>query len=429
MIGEALELAALVARRRWSRARLEALRRRKLRRLVEHAYRNVPYYRALMDRARVKPGEIQNEEDLHRLPITRKEDLRRAGEACLAKGAGPLMSLYTSGFSGKPFEVKLTPAEYRRRRLREFRMLLGMGLRPRDHLVLLGPLRPRPARLHRLLGFYRLTVIPLTLPVEEQIARFRATRADVLWFYPATLRSMLSVDRELLRRTAPPRFLISSSAVMDPVLRARLERDLPGVPILEAYAANESGRIAAECPLRQGLHLEDDAVIVELLENGEPAPPGAAGSVVLTCLDQLAMPFIRYELGDLARFKNGVCRCGWQTRLIDRPLGRLEEMLRLRDGRLIDSSVINVVLREWPSVWQHRFIQRRYDLVEGQLVYETPPRRDELERLRCVLEEKVGCGMRFELRVLDRIDDEGLKFHAFLCRIEEDNRDLTIDCG
>src|SRR5512140_388581 len=154
MILEALEFAGLLNRKRWPRERLDDLRRTKLRRLIDHAYQKVPYYRSLMDRAGVKPEQIREPSDLARLPITTKKDLRQAGEGCLATGHGELTVLHTSGHSGAPFEVRMTPAEYRTRRLREFRMLIGVGVRPRDRLTLLGPLRTRTARLHRRLGFY-----------------------------------------------------------------------------------------------------------------------------------------------------------------------------------------------------------------------------------------------------------------------------------
>jgi len=420
MIGDAVTLARLLAHWRWSQAELAALRQRKLRRLIDHAYRNVPYYRARMEEAGLRPQDLQTEIDLERLPVTRKEDLRQAGEACLARGAGRLMTLHTSGHSGTPFQIRLTESEYRLRRLREFRMLLGMGLRPRDRLVLLGPLRSRPVRLHRLLGLYRLIVIPWTLSMGEQLARLEAARPDVLWFYPTTLKSLMAFAPGILRRIKRPRFLISSSSVLDSPTRADIERDLSGVPIREAYAANECGRIAADCRFGQGLHLEDDALIVELVDGGKPAEAGTPGSIVITCLDQFAMPFIRYELGDLVRQKGGACPCGRQSPLIDRPLGRDWEVFRSRDGSLIDPDVVAGLLRNYPGLVQFRFVQRSYELIEGQLVFEAPPPAERLEELRRLLEARVGHGVRFELRLPDRIDDERLKFRAFVCRLEEE---------
>jgi phenylacetate-CoA ligase len=197
-------------------------------------------------------------------------------------------------------------------------MLIGVGVRPRDRLTLLGPIRTRPARLHRRLGFYRMEVIPLVLPRQEQLRRFRLSRPDVLWAYPTTLQTMLHYAGCELRDLAQPRFLITSSEVMRPLLRQRLGAEMPEMEIVNIYGPTEAGRIAAECRARRGLHLEDDAVIVELLENGSPVEPGREGTVVLTCLDQLAMPLIRYEHGDICRLRPEPCACGWKSRFLIR---------------------------------------------------------------------------------------------------------------
>ena len=109
MIAEVFEFAGLLHRKTWSRERLDDLRRAKLRRLLHHAYENVPYYRRLMDQAGVKPAEIREPSDLSRLPVTTKNDLRMAGEDCLAKGHGELTVLHTSGHSGAPFAVQVLP--------------------------------------------------------------------------------------------------------------------------------------------------------------------------------------------------------------------------------------------------------------------------------------------------------------------------------
>ena len=139
----------------------------------------------------MKPEQIREPRDLVRIPITTKRDLLNAGEDCLAKGSRKLIVTSTSGHTGVPFKVQRTPEEERSLRLREFRMMISLGIGPRDRLTLLGPLQVRPQRRHRRLGFYRLDVIPLTLPREEQLRRVRLSRPDVLWAYPPTLQALL----------------------------------------------------------------------------------------------------------------------------------------------------------------------------------------------------------------------------------------------
>ena len=417
MISEVLELASLIRRKSWSRARLDELRRQKLQRLIHHAYANVPYYRRLMDRVGVKPDDIREPSDLIKLPITTKSDLRRAGEDCLANGCGELTVLHTSGHSGAPFEVRMTPGEYRTRRLREFRMLIGVGVKPRDRLVLLGPMRTRPNRLHRRLGLYRMEVIPCTLPDEEQLRRLRLSKPDVLWAYPTVLETALWRAGCGLRELAQPRFLISSSEVMTPLFRRRLLAEMPEMEIVNIYGSAEAERIAAECSARRGLHLEDDAVIVEILNGGSPALLGQEGTVVLTCLDQLAMPLIRYEQGDICRLRAEACGCRWATPVIDPPLGRNSDMITLPDGRKMSSQGLAVSLRHEMDLLQYRFVQERPDRIEAQLCFRNTPQPHKLDELKKRMEEAVGNDVSFDIRVIPEMRFEGTKFKTFVSKL------------
>jgi phenylacetate-CoA ligase len=397
MLGEVIDFAKLLSIRWQSAENLETLQLRKLQRLVRHAYEHVPHYRSRMQRAGILPEDIATLEDLRQLPVTTKEDLRQAGITALSIDAGDLLTLDTSGYSGKPFTVRLTPHEYRRRRLREFRALLRAGVRPLDRMVVLGEERQRPRRLHRKLGFYRLEVISGTFPVEEQTRLLREAEPTVLWAYPTMLRSVLLRQDNRLSRVARPRMLITSAEVFDPVLRDQITNDR-AMEMFTFYAAMEVGRIAAECRAHGGLHIEADAVLVELLNGDRPAAPGELGRVVVTSLDQYAMPFIRYELGDLCAARETACPCGWPTPLLNAPMGRNSDMLTLPDGSRLSGMRLGLVLRAEADLRQFRFVQECVERLEAQLVFPSPPAQERLEALRERLEAAVGGQLRVDIR-------------------------------
>jgi phenylacetate-CoA ligase len=414
---EVVEFAGLLRRKTWPRERLDGLRRRKLQRLIAHAYDNVPYYRRLMDQAGVKPADIRELSDLRKLPVTTKADLRRAGQNCLSIGMEATTVVHTSGHSGVPFEVRMTSAEARTRRLREFRMLIGIGVRPRDRLTLLGPVRTRPKRLHRVLGFYRMEVIPLLLPPEEQLRRFRLAHPDVLWAYPSSLQTVLHYGACGLRDLARPRFLINSSAVMTPLFRERLLAEMPELEIVNIYGSAEAGRIASECRSRRGLHVEDGAIILELLENGSPVERGREGTVVVTCLDQFAMPLIRYEQGDICRERLEPCGCGWETPVLDPPIGRQSDMLTLPNGMRVSPDRIEVSLRHETDLVQYRFVQDRLDRIQAQLCFRCPQTAEKLAELQRRMEEAAGEGMAVDIEVVAEPKFESVKFKVFVSKL------------
>lgn len=420
MIGEIAEFASLLLHRRWSAERTRAHRDERIRTLVAHAYENVPYYRRMMDARGLKPQQIRSARDLEALPVTTKKDLRAAGTDCVDPRATDLYRVATSGSSGEPFEQILTQAEYRRRRLREFRSLIGVGLKPLDRLAVLGPVRTRPRRLHRSLGLYRIEVIPFDARPEEQARRIERACPDVLWIYSTVLKQVLSHTGGRLSDLARPRLLISSSQVLDSPFRQQLLDDLPGARIAELYGSAEAGRIAAGCREDDGLHLEDDAVHVELLEGGRRVEEGEEGTTVITCLDQWAMPLIRYEQGDRCRMRPGRCRCGRSSPLMDSPLGRCADMITLPSGRRLSALAFDAVVRQVPGLVQYRFVQRRRDRLEAQFCFQTPPPAGVLEeiagRVREVLREQVEVSVG--LFGVEEI--RGPKFKSVVSLLEEE---------
>jgi phenylacetate-CoA ligase len=181
VIGELIALRAALRAPYRSRDEVVARRDARLRALVRHAWERVPYYRALLDAAGVRPADVRSAADLVHVPISTKEDFR-TGLARLAQGvdAGRCRSLTTSGSTGEPLTTILSSDDVRARDVVRFRTLLGLGFRPRDHMAIVGPIEPRRARAHERLGLFRGQVVPLSLPLAEQVRLLRALDPTVL---------------------------------------------------------------------------------------------------------------------------------------------------------------------------------------------------------------------------------------------------------
>jgi phenylacetate-CoA ligase len=262
-----------------------------------------------------------------------------------------------------------------------------------------------------------MEVIPLLLPPEEQLRRFRLSHPDVLWAYPCALQTVLHYGNCGLRELAQPRFLINSSGVMTPLFRQQLMAEMPEMEIVNIYGSAEAGRMAAECRARRGLHVEDDAVILELLEDGSPVECGRDGTVVVTCLDQFAMPLIRYEQGDICRMLPEPCDCGWRTPVLDLPVGRCSDMLTLPDGIRVSPDRIEVSLRHETELLQYRFVQERPDHIQAQLCFRCPPTPARLAELKRRMEEAVGGNITVDLELVPEAKFESIKFRVFVSKL------------
>jgi phenylacetate-CoA ligase len=204
---------------------------------------------------------------------------------------------------------------------------------------------------------------------------------------------------------------------MTPLLRERLLAEMPEMEIVNIYGSAEAGRIAAECRSRQGLHVEDDAIILELLDNASPVERGREGTAVVTCLDQLAMPLIRYEQGDICRERLEPCGCGWQTPVLDPPVGRQSDMLTLPNGMRVSPDRLDVSLRHEADLVQYRFMQERLDRIQAQLCFCCPQTPAKLAELQRRMEEAAGEGMTVDIELVAEPRFDSVKFKVFVSKL------------
>ena len=128
---------------------------------------------------------------------------------------------------------------------------------------------------------------------------------------PPSAATRLADEQAAGRLAIRPRTILSSGEVLTDAARARF-RAAWGADLYDTYVMTETGLIGAECPQRGGIHISEDLVIVESVdEQHQPVPHGTAGAKVLvTNLTNYAQPLIRYEVPDRITVSPDICRCG-----------------------------------------------------------------------------------------------------------------------
>ena len=174
-------------------------------------------------------------------------------------------------------------------------------------------------------------------PLPELVARLNNFHPDVLVAYGSMIRTM-ACEQLAGRLTIAPRGVNSSSEVLTGEARAAATRAWSIAPF-NVYAATETGGIAAECDQHRGMHLFEDLVIPEVVDDDyNPVPLGEPGSrLLVTVLFSRTVPLIRYEITDRLRVADGPCPCGRPFRLVESIEGRTDDMLVLSapDGRTV----------------------------------------------------------------------------------------------
>lgn len=395
---------------------LAALQAQKLQATIRHAYRNVAYYRRLFDAAGVTPNDIRTPEDLGRVPTSGKEDLLDAGYDDLIAGhleRSGLISSLTSGSTGKAFTVLRTRVDLQRRKFLDLRALTEVGFRPWDKLAAYTVRRNtnsgKPQKV-----FYRSKWISALQPMGTAVAELSAYNPSFLWSYPSSFRALLDFTNAHLDIACTPCALVTTAEAPDEALRDACKT--LALEHFNFYGAVETGRIAWECRAHDGLHLNTDNVVLEIVPTAAKHSADIAdlGETVITTLNNDAMPFIRYRLGDLCRYLDRPCSCGISLPLISAPIGRSSDLVKLPSGRLLSARGLAALIRQHHGVRQLQITQRDLRHVEIKLVVDESLPDNFANRLSTQLREHLGEPVDVAIRLVDSIAQPGPKASDFI---------------
>jgi phenylacetate-CoA ligase len=366
---------------------LRALQEGRLRRLLDHAYRHCPFYRARFDRVGLVPSDVRRLEDLAALPVLEKAEVQEQRDQLVAEN-WPLHDLIpnqTGGSIGRPVSFYLSRDRCRSRAAATVRHNRWAGWDIGARLaVLWGAPRDQPARGWR--GRLR------SLLVEPQLfldtghvteAHLAAFHEALLRYRPCGILAYASAAVLFARylqarglRPYQPRSLITSAEVLTAEERALLE-GVFGCPVFNRYGSRETSVLASECNAHSGLHTMAEGLYLEIVQGDKAAPPGQPGSVLVTDLLNLAMPLIRYRIGDVASWAAGACPCGRSLPRLRGVLGRVTDFLVGGDGRLVSGAFLSVSLvAQRTSLGQ---VQIHQD-TPGRVLYRVKPGHDFDER-------------------------------------------------
>jgi phenylacetate-CoA ligase len=139
--------------------------------------------------------------------------------------------------------------------------------------------------------------------------------------------------------------------------------------------------VAAECSARNGLHVQEDHFLVEVVDpdSGEPLREGEQGELVFTTLAKEAQPLIRYRTGDIGELDSAPCECGRTLARVTRLVGRRDDMLIVRGVNLFPSNVEHLLLGVEEAGPHYRLIVEREGVMD-ELTVECEPASDGVDR-------------------------------------------------
>ncbi|WP_428834442.1 phenylacetate--CoA ligase PaaK [Parafrigoribacterium mesophilum] len=338
---------------RMSRDELESLQLSRLQSTVAHAYARVPFYRAKFDELGVHPDDIRSLDDVTKLPLTSKEDLRQ--NYPFGMFAVPMSEVArihaSSGTTGHPTVVGYTKSDLNNWATVVARSLRASGVRPgmMVHNAYGYGLFTGGLGAHDGIEKLGATVIPMSGGrTSQQVQLIHDFQPDVVLCTPSYL---LTIVDAMIAAGVDPRSTSLKVGVLGAEpwtnqMRAELEERLD-IDALDIYGLSEvmGPGVGNECiESKDGPHIWEDQFLPEIIDEntGKALPDGTRGELVFTSLTKQAFPVIRYRTRDLTKLLPGTARPS--MRRIEKITGRDDDMIILRGVNMFPTQIEEIVL-------------------------------------------------------------------------------------
>lgn len=356
--------------------KLEKLQEQRLKKMVQHCYNRLPFYKRRFKKAGIKPSDIKNLDDLEKIPFTVKDDLRKAYPyELVATDLSDVLELHaSSGTTGHP-----TTCAYTKRDLEIWskvmaRIYASAGTMKGDIV--------QNAYGYGLftggLGFHYgaleigATVLPISAgDTERQIRLAKEYGTTVLTCTPtyATYLAEYAIEKMGIDPAKDLKWKsgLFGAEAWSEELRKRIE-SLLGLEAFDIYGLSEiiGPGVCVECTEHNGLHLYEDHFLPEIVDpaTGEKVEEGKIGELVLTTLTREATPLLRFRTGDITTFTTEECSCGRTLGKTGRFVGRSDDMFKVRGVKM------------WPTTVEHALLSVEGVSQNYEIIVERPAELD-----------------------------------------------------
>ena len=347
-----------------SRDELRALQEKRFLATVKRGW-EIPFFQRHWRGAGLEPGAIRSLEDLTQLPPYGVAEIRDSIERNPPFGdfmgispadgrTMPLVLQTSGGTTGLPRPMLYCPQDRETMAILGGRRFALHGIRPGDMVLVTyslglsnGGMAPREA-LWRYTGAVPvMTGSGANTPTRRQIEIVKAWGVQVILGFPSYLRHMALVARDEMGIDPHSLGIRLIGTHLGMENRRQIE-ELWNAPAFDMYGTHESGMLAAECRHQSGMHVQEDAFILEIAdpETGALLPDGQKGTVYITTLYKYGAPQIRFNVNDLSAFRTDACPCGGTMRRLDRIYGRNDNMIKLRGVNVFPEAIGAVVAED-----------------------------------------------------------------------------------
>jgi phenylacetate-CoA ligase len=403
-----------------AREKLIRIELKRFRELLQWSKENSPFYRRKLQG--IDPEDIRTLEDIAKVPMTEKDELRAAQEGKEPFLYGELLAVppeslstfhQTSGTTGKPVYIPDTYESWQWLVEVWCYLLYAAGFRRSDRVFL-------PFAYNVYIAFWQghyaaekigCEVVPGgALDTKGRIQKMKEVKATALMNTPTYGLHMMEVSKEMgidPKKDLNVKKMICAGEPMPEPTRLRLEEEW-GVDVYDHIGGTESGAWAGMCCEKKGMHVMEPHYLFEMVDletMSKPIPPGMKGVAVITPLCRRCIPLIRFNLKDVMKVMDEPCPCGRTSMRVDQIGGRVDDLRKIR-GVFFSPSIVEEVIRgQFPEAVEFETILTQEEVMPVltlRIEFNPSINEGQIKELRFRIRErlKIRSNLTFEIEIV-----------------------------
>jgi len=413
---------------------IQQLQMNRMKCLLNHAYTHVPYYNKLLDSHGIHPDDIKDLNDYSKIPILTKELIRSNHSELMAKNKeifGPRLKA-SGGSTGKPIYFYLDRKSHSAQWAYLWRSWSMGGWEPVDKMVMIGGTSLYPSvRAFKKWAYTKINNWLLLSAfgmnddtMEEWIQEIRKFKAKHMYSYASSAYLLAKYVEKNQIKDISFDAVYTTAEVLQPKFRETIERVF-STEVFNIYGGCDGAGFAFECHEHSGLHIVAENCIMEISKDdkSQSHENEDTGELIVTDLFNYAMPFIRYQVGDVGTLDPTPCKCGRGLPLLKNICGRSPDYIVTGEGKRFHEEFFSYLFSPLKWVSQYYVVQNTKSSVHIYLKSDENPSAEDLNKVKSFLEKSL-VGLKIQLDLTDDIPMRSSgKFHYIVnnTEVNEDN--------
>ena len=325
-----------------SRKRIVEHQEKRLRELIEFAFQHIEFYKEFSKKNNIAPKNIRTLEDLKKLPVMSKQKYRTLFPEKIVDPDANEEDLYlnsTSGSTGTPFKFYNSKELRGHKAARSTRFYRWANCEFGDPMVKIWGISHLGLKKKIYHKFFKNQLLINAFNLNRNnfhnyYKKIKKKEPILLEAYTSSAYAFSLILEENNLELNIPSTILSGETLFD--FQKELIEEKFNTEIYNRYGCREFGAIAQHCSHHTGLHINEEDFIIEIIDdNHQTVEKGTTGNIVVTCLNNYVMPFIRYKMDDLGSFLEKECPCGRKLKMLKTVEGRVTDMIYSPSGKHI----------------------------------------------------------------------------------------------